>query len=359
MAADLIDAVLPTRYDAWAVQLQGMDAAAFWIMAGVLAVLATLALRYGLAAFWRLRLILDTPTARIRSAPQGYVELQGLAQPRADRLQAPLSGRPCVWYRYRVEERRGHGRNARWVMVEEGDGGQPFLLDDGTGRCLVDPTAAELHLRHRAAWLATERRPPKAQPATGHGAPSTTGLVSWIRQLGPLDLRFEFASPPPGQGASGLRSRGWQFGNSGRYRLTESRIGDQEWVYLLGRFETPRRDHREREELTRRLLAQWKRDPQRMRAFDRNGDGQIDLADWERARAQAARIAEAAEAKRATAPVLARVGPTGDRRQPFVVSTLSEADLAGAQRWIAAGGTLAGSALAVLVALMVLLRSGG
>ncbi len=65
---------------------------------------------------WRLA---DTPIARIRPAPQGYVELYGRARllP-GPPILAPLSSLPCAWYRYQIEERSSGGR---WWSVESGD----------------------------------------------------------------------------------------------------------------------------------------------------------------------------------------------------------------------------------------------
>ena len=53
------------------------------------------------------RVIEDTPTSRVRSAAQGYVELEGRARPLAGTLNlAPMTQRDCVWWRYRVQHRR-------------------------------------------------------------------------------------------------------------------------------------------------------------------------------------------------------------------------------------------------------------
>ena len=121
----------------------------FWIICLVVAVLAGFLLRLGLNGFWRLRTVVDTPTARVRSAPQGYVELTGLSLPYRGSVRAALTGLPCLWYRFKIEEKRGTGKSRRWVTVESGEADSPFLLDDGTGRCLVEPNGAELHCRGR------------------------------------------------------------------------------------------------------------------------------------------------------------------------------------------------------------------
>ena len=58
---------------------------------------------------WRnlcvVRLIEDTPAAKIRSAPQGYVEIEGIGRMMdGPPIIAKVSGLPCVWYRYKIEE---------------------------------------------------------------------------------------------------------------------------------------------------------------------------------------------------------------------------------------------------------------
>ncbi len=292
--------------DLFAQSAVNADATAFWFASLIAALAAGFAMRRGLQAFWKLRLIIDTPTARIRSAPQGYVELQGQALPQRELLAASLSGAPCVWYRYRIQERRRGGRRDTWVTIEKGDAGRPFILDDGSGRCLVDPDGAALRCRSTETWLSAHAGGRSTSTARGHG-----GLLAPHR----------------------------------RYRMTEERIADQEYLYVLGHFETPRRGTREREGLTRQLLAQWKRDPRRMQSFDRDGDGRIDLDEWEQAREEAGRLAEHAEARVSAEPPLSRIGRTGDPRHPFVVSTEDEQALTTRLRLQAFGGT----ALALLL----------
>ena len=89
-----------------------------------------------LAASRRYHLIVDTPTSRIASAAQGYVELQGYCQLHPG--SPPLgfrSGPPCVWYRYNV--RRVGDSSSR--LLDRGQSDETFLLDDGSGQCIVDP----------------------------------------------------------------------------------------------------------------------------------------------------------------------------------------------------------------------------
>src|SRR3569832_2694177 len=63
----------------------------------------------------RARLIEATPTSRIRSAAQGYVELAGAAvMMEGVPIIAPLTLLPCAWYRYREEERVVFFRVVAW-----------------------------------------------------------------------------------------------------------------------------------------------------------------------------------------------------------------------------------------------------
>lgn len=90
---------------------------------------ATLSLWFALGLFRRYRLIVDTPTSRLSSGAQGYVELQGTA--------ALPDGESC----------RGlpHLPVTVWLpgYIEDA----PFVLDDGKGQCLLYPAQAEIVTR--------------------------------------------------------------------------------------------------------------------------------------------------------------------------------------------------------------------
>jgi hypothetical protein len=99
----------------------------------------------------RSRLILDTPTSRIASAAQGYVELTGRAKQTHDTpLLSKLTLQPCVWYRYTIEQRRSDDKG--YDIVEQGASDDTILLDDGSGQCFVDPDFAEIITRHKQIW---------------------------------------------------------------------------------------------------------------------------------------------------------------------------------------------------------------
>jgi len=102
---------------------------------------------YGFQLLQRRRLILDTPFSKIRSASMGMVEVSGLAVGPYT-MVAPITARPCYYYRTLVWEYKQQGKNKQWVKVAGEAMHLPFFVDDNTGRLLVDPRGADLDL-HR------------------------------------------------------------------------------------------------------------------------------------------------------------------------------------------------------------------
>ena len=71
---------------------------------------------YGFQLLQRRRLILDTPFSKIRSASMGMVEVSGLAVGPYT-MVAPITARPCYYYRTLVWEYKQQGKNKQWVKV--------------------------------------------------------------------------------------------------------------------------------------------------------------------------------------------------------------------------------------------------
>lgn len=238
----------------------------------------------------RARLIEDIPTSKIRSAAQGYLELNGFARTGADGpLEAPLTRTPCVWYRYRIEQRELAGHN-RWRTVKSGASEQPFLLDDSTGQCLVDPRGADITPGRQRQWV------------------------------------------------------------DGRNRYTEALLRADDWLYLVGWFESlhPPNASAQAQTLSRQLLREWKADqPALLARFDANGDNVIDSAEWE-----AARTSATTQAHR---HVLKHYDPTPQhilkrptqRRHPYLIANRDPKRLASRYRWQARLSLLAGVLLTI------------
>src|SRR5208282_5215774 len=101
----------------------------------------------GFLLLQRRHLILDTPVSKVRSAPLGMVELNGLAGGPYT-IVAPITERPCYYYRTVAWEWKRQGKNNQWVKVAAECVHMPFFLDDNTAKVMVDPRGAELDL-HR------------------------------------------------------------------------------------------------------------------------------------------------------------------------------------------------------------------
>jgi hypothetical protein len=102
---------------------------------------------YGFRLLQRRRLILDTPFSKIRSASMGMVEVSGLAVGPYTMI-APITARPCYYYRTLIWEWKQSGKNKQWVEVAGECMHLPFFVDDNTGLLLIDPRGADLDL-HR------------------------------------------------------------------------------------------------------------------------------------------------------------------------------------------------------------------
>lgn len=264
----------------------------FWLLVAVAVAAALLLLWLGFRALRHARLVEDTPTARIRSAHQGYIELEGHARllP-GPPIICPLSYTRCVWYRYSVERREttthNGRRHTRWKTVDAHTSDDLFLLADDTGECVVDPDGAGVTPSVHRVWYGGSRRPAR----------------------GPQ------------------KGRAW-FG-FGRYRYTERLVLAGDALYALGQFRTqgligPSYD----ENLdVRELLAEWKQDRRELLArFDANGDGDIDLDEWERARKAAIEQVRARHLEQSLQPDLHVLSRPRDGR-PYLLSTRRQEQL--------------------------------
>lgn len=99
----------------------------------------------GFRALQRKRLIMDTPTARVRSAAIGLVELQGTAVGPFT-FTAPITQKPCYYHRTQLWKWVQRGKNSEWERIADECRHVPFYLRDATGMVLVDPNGAELEL---------------------------------------------------------------------------------------------------------------------------------------------------------------------------------------------------------------------
>ncbi|TAH41841.1 MAG: hypothetical protein EYC67_16830 [Betaproteobacteria bacterium] len=244
-----------------------------WPALLALALLLAAGLYGWLRSLQHARLILDTPTARIASAAQGYGELRGRGQPlQGTPLLSPLDGLPVLWYRLLTERRE---RDGKWRHERVHESDASFLVVDDSGECAVDPDGAEMLVQRRDVVV------------------------------------------------------------QGELRHTQWSLLRHDPVYVLGEFHTlgsvtPEFDAAAQ---VRDLLAAWKRDrPALLARFDLDGDGQIDVREWELARAQARReVRQQRDAALSAAEVHLMRRPADGRL--YLISDLDPALIARRYRW--------------------------
>jgi hypothetical protein len=236
-----------------------------WLL--VLALMAVISVFAWMSALRRLRVVRDTPTSKIASAAQGYVELIGRGKHLSDApLRSWLTGLPCLWYRYEVAHK---GSDNKWHIEEKGESEEPFIIDDGSGRCVVDPTHAEILTRYKDSW------------------------------------------------------------QKGDYRYTEWKLLDVDTIYAIGQFRTfgGSSAQLDSNEEVKNVLAEWKQNmPELHRRFDLNSDGKLDMQEWLLARQAARREAAKRMAAERAKPDVNYLLPPQDGRL-FLISNLPQQKL--------------------------------
>jgi hypothetical protein len=261
----------------------------------------------GFSAWRHMRLVEDTPTSRIRSMALGRVEVRGRAEGKAP-LEAPLTGRPCVWYRWRIEEEVSDKRHRHWRTVEQGSSDAwPFYVEDDTGRVLVDPKGARIEAAHDLSRV----DPPLAGP-----------LGAFVQERG-------------------IRTSGF-LGMRRKLRFSEWHIAPGDTLYVLGVAQERGAIVHERRTRITEKLAVLRADPEAMAGFDLDGDGHVSGDEWDVARRLALQEVELAGFEDRV--VIAR---DADGRAPFYVSDRDERAVIRSHRWSAVGGVFGGAALAL------------
>jgi hypothetical protein len=109
-------------------------------------------------AWLRVRSRQAVPIAR---APHHrLITVRGVVVPR-DLIGSPLTGEPCVYYRYSVEDWResrvlGVAGNGFWQLAEHDEAIVEFYVDDGTARAIVAPVDARVRTHRRLAEATPE-----------------------------------------------------------------------------------------------------------------------------------------------------------------------------------------------------------
>ena len=258
----------------------------FEILAAIAGALALFALYRFFARLRSDRAVADTPLVHLRSAAQGYVKVVGESQsPGAAPTAAPLSGRPCVWWDFQVaEEHRDAKGRKYWNTVERATSVEPFVLADQDSQCLVGPVHADVTPTAHNVWYGNASRP---------------------------------MGPPPLESTALL--------SAGPYRYTERLLGVGAQLCVLGEL----RSHSETGDVsaaTAAKLHEWKQDQKTLLArFDADHDGMLNAAEWQAARAAAAKECEAQNLSADIARISVISEPTDGR--PFLIAALTPEQL--------------------------------
>ncbi|MEH6549131.1 MAG: GIDE domain-containing protein [Pseudomonadales bacterium] len=249
------------------------------------AVIAAISLYTAFTLLIKARSIEDTPSSKIRSAHQGYVELNGQAQA-ADLpfILAPLTNTQCLWYSYSIERYEVDGKRKNWKTIKKGTSDLFFTLSDETGDCLIDPQGADIS--------ATKQRWYGNAP---HPIGSTAEPAGFLSRIG-----------------------------GRQYRYTEERIHSGDWLFSLGMLQTihaPSHEAQKQQQL-QLILTEWKTDHQALLdRFDGDQNGNIDQQEWESARQEASAEAHYKVLQNQDDTPVNILGQTPNRRQPYIVST--------------------------------------
>lgn len=250
------------------------------LLAGVAAVFAAIGLYGFFSRMRRDRALADTPLVRVRSAAQGYVKVVGDAQPSSGTpTSAPLSGRPCVWWDFRVDEQQGTDKNGRpnWVNVERATSVELFTLVDDDAQCLVGPVQAEVTPTLSNTWYGDSPRPFGPPPAVSVGR----GNFRYLERLLAVDAHLCVV---------------------GEFR-SNSETGDVGTAIAA-------------------KLHEWKQDQKTLLVrFDADHDGVLSAAEWETARAAAAKECEAQNLSSHIDRVSVISQPTDGR--PFMIAPMT------------------------------------
>lgn len=215
-----------------------------WILAALVTGVAVFFFAESFRSLYRANLMRGTPTARIRSAAQGYAELEGIGGCLdGPAIVSPLSGSHCLWWQYSVQKRTRGGRRSAWTNIDSGCSDDLFYLDDGSGRCIIDPVGAQVVPTRSRTWYGNTPRP----------------------ERGP--------------------SAGSVFG-ANHYCYHEQIIAAGGPLYAIGQFHTEAaRAEIDLDGAVRERLAEWKQDQATLlKRFDVDGDGAISTREWQAAR---------------------------------------------------------------------------
>ena len=216
----------------------------FWeTAAGSAIVLAGfLMFSYSLLLLYYRRMVENTPTSKIRSFSMGMVELSGKTR-RYYGLRTSARKTPCIYFRCRYYKLHKTDDASRWSLTRSVSSGKiPFYIEDDTGRILIKPKGAIFNI------------PMTTQSFQGNYIPS---------------LSLHLHDP--------------------NTKVVEELIPEKTRLYVLGSAQVEKHGKKIREIITDKLRV-LKHSTEAMSEYDINGDGRIDVDEWDAARGDVERM---------------------------------------------------------------------
>lgn len=209
----------------------------YGIQTGLVPALISGAALWSAIHFWRLkRRIENTPTSKARSAAMGMIEMHGRAK-RLYALVSPISQQPCIYYC--LKRYRRTSRDKQWQLQRITTSGTvPFIIEDDTGTIQINPLGAKL-------------------------SPKTTHEGS----LGQNNIFY----------------RG-SIDNDPNEKWKEEVIYEGSMLYILGFARTQKNGDNDLRQQVAKKLRDLKTDRNKLMRYDTDSNGEIDSAEWDRAR---------------------------------------------------------------------------
>ena len=259
----------------------------------------------GYQVYRRFRIMSGTATSKIRSAPQGYVELKGVGEwMPGDSIHSPFSGRRCLWYQCTLDRRKRSKKRTSWTNISNQVSDQLFHLVDETGKCVIDPENAHVVPEVEKQWF-------------GDSMDAKANLP---------ESSFSFSQKS--------------------YRFTEKIITPATEIYLLGNFQTKRHVPAESfvESETKALILEWKLKPAKyLSKFNHDANDIIQDREWNAIRQAARRQVLATLTRQNEAQNL--MSKPAHTDQPYILSATPEEKLLKKKKWKAIFAFLVGFTL--------------
>ncbi len=119
----------------------------FIVVFVILAVAVAIAVYFLYISYNRYKIISKTETSNISWLQEGFNEIKGTIVSLEEQLTSPFSEKPCVYYQFKVEQKKSSGKNSHYVSIIDDKKFKKFGVDDGTGIAIIDLNNADIQIK--------------------------------------------------------------------------------------------------------------------------------------------------------------------------------------------------------------------